>query len=510
MPEASVAIAARPATGISGGSDPKPASSAAGLGRLVGGAMAVTVAGGIALAATVGLGLLLARAFDPASYGRTNVLLNEWLILNLVSGFGLTVGATAASARWRVGGGQDEWDVLHLLRLVTLLFPLAVGAVWSLVQSDPFHTVVGLAVCGFMIQDFYIGSLQGAGRFGAASLVVAFQPLLFVGTVGVALLAGLASPGLVIWALFASNAAAAGLGAILVASGLPTFLPRRRISWPQARRCIALNLSFQVITFLQYGFVSLPIVIVGNAGQYAEAALLSVVLTLVRLVLVFLGPVLTGFYYARTCQLVEGGDHREVRRSFGLAARLATLAGLAWAIGLASFPTLAIGTLYGRGYLDAASLLVTMMPLAPLLALDSVLTWTLIAQRRAGAVVLALGLRLSIGLGAVLAVALSPDSGLEVLGIGYDVATIIGLVVQMIALSPMVGVRSYAPRLVVALTFSSTLIGGLRQFVGQDDASLIQAAFLVAGASLAVALVCVADPRTVTWLVEQARRRTKR
>ena len=37
-------------------------------------------------------------------------------------------------------------EVLHLLRLVTLLFPLAVGAVWSLVQSDPLHTVVGLAV----------------------------------------------------------------------------------------------------------------------------------------------------------------------------------------------------------------------------------------------------------------------------------------------------------------------------------------------------------------------------
>jgi O-antigen/teichoic acid export membrane protein len=472
--------------------------------------MAVTVAGGIALAATVVLGLLLARALDPAAYGQTNVLLNEFLILNLVSGFGLTVGATAAAAKLQVGSGQDEWDVLHLLRFTTLVCPLAAGAIWSVVQADPLHLVVGLAVCGFMVQDFYIGSLQGTGRFGAASTIVAFQPLLFVGAVGGALLAGTASPALVVWALFASNAVAAGLGAALVAMGQDSFLPQRRTTWPQARQRIALNLAFQVITFLQYGFVSLPIVVIGNAGQYAEAGLLSIVLTLVRLVLVFLGPVLTGFYYARTCQLVERGDRSQLRQSFQLTARLATLAGLAWAVGLAAFPTLAIGTLYGSSYLDASSLLVVMMPLAPLLALDSVLTWTLIAERRAGTVIVALGLRLAIGLGATLVAALSAAPRLDVLGIGYDIATVVGLFVQMLALTPTIGVRSYGPRLAVALTFSITLIGVLRRFVGQDHVSLIEAALLVASASLAVAVVCLADRGTARWLVGQAWRRKNR
>lgn len=480
------------------------------LGRLVGGAMAVTVAGGIALAATVILGLLLARALAPAAYGQTNVLLNEFLILNLVSGFGLTVGATAAAAKFQVGSDQDEWDALHLLRFMTLVFPLAAGAVWSLIRAEPLHVVVGLAVCGFMIQDFYIGSLQGTGRFGAASLIVAFQPLLFVAVVTAALLAGIASPALVVWALFASNAAAAGLGAALVARGLPTFLPKRRISWPQARKRIALNLAFQVITFLQYGFVSLPIVVVGNAGQYAEAGLLSIVLTLVRLVLVLLGPVLTGFYYARSCQLVERGDRSQLRQAFQWTARLATLAGLAWAVGLAAFPTLAIRTLYGNSYLGASPLLVTMMPLAPLLALDSVLTWTLIAERRAGAVIVALGLRLAIGLGATLVAALSVNPRLDVLGIGYVAATVVGLVLQMWAVRSTVSVRSYLPRFATSLTISATLIWLLRLLPDSEGANLFEAGLLVAGASALVAGACLVDAQGIRWLMARVRRRMDR
>src|SRR4051794_32872037 len=97
----------KPSVGPVAAGDAGRGSVADAAGRLIGGAMAVTVAGAIAMAATVVLGLVLARALDPAAYGLTNVLMNEFLILTLVSGFGLTVGATAAAATVHDRGSQD-------------------------------------------------------------------------------------------------------------------------------------------------------------------------------------------------------------------------------------------------------------------------------------------------------------------------------------------------------------------------------------------------------------------
>lgn len=399
---------------------------------LLGNATVVTVAGAMSLVATALAGLYLARQLGPDRYGQLSSLLNEVVVLSLVSGFGLTVGATAAAAAPTGSAGQQEWSQLLSLRILTLVVPLMIGLGWSVVAGEWVHAAIGLLAAAVMLQDFLGASLQGLGRFRMAAATLAGQPLLFLaltwlavrgdgGDIGRVLLAYGAS--FLVWVLVGLQAIRSGRLARLGVAGLTA---------REAGRMMTRNAQFQVMAFVQLGFASVPFVILGNYGHYTEAALLSVVLTLTRLIPSLAGPAIGGYYYASLCRLLARGEELQAHalcRTFG---RTMTLAGTAAFIGLWIFPEVAIRVLYADQYLPAASTLALLSSLSLAFLLEPLLTWALAARREMLGPLVALTLRLLVVLGVVWWVSSGDvgQDGLQVMGQGYLAATLVALAVQ--------------------------------------------------------------------------------
>jgi O-antigen/teichoic acid export membrane protein len=469
--------------------------------RLWGGGLVVdtlimSVAGALALVTMMVVGLYLARLFGPTGYGRVTVLLNEYLLFSLVSGFGLTIGATNAAAQADAGTGAAEWSPLCTLRLLTLTLPLAIGAVWSAGTQDPLHLAAAVCASAAMVQDFLVGALQGLGRFRAAALFMAGQPILFLMLVW-ALVRG--DDGDLAWVIL-------GLaGSFVVACiGAMHQLARRdlgvRLCWPLARaeaaRLLRTNGQFQVITFLYFAFGGIPLVTLGNAGFYTEAGLLAVVRTLVFLVPSLAGPTLGGFYYATARRLLARGDGEGLDRLFGLFTKGVTVVGSAACCLFIAFPTLTLRLLYSDAYLGAAPLLVMMAGMSSVLALESLTSWTLVAHGRARRVIVALALRLGLVLLAVGAFLLIGPSPLALLALGgtYLLASAAGLVLELRWLPPSTRSAGDLYYLVGALLVSvaSGALGHLLDTQG-TSIGLVPAAVLVTLTAGCVAAILFAN-----------------
>lgn len=462
-------------------------------GVLVSPASLVGGAGALSLLAAMLAGFYLSRLLGPETYGRVSVLLNEYLLMSLVSGFGLTVGATAVAAQPAGSIGRRDWGALVTLRMVTLGVPLVLGSAWAAATGDPLHLAVAVCSCLAMVQEFFGGALQGLGRFRAASAVLAGQPLVFLGLIWILVGRGGDDVVLVIGAMGASFLAA-GVGALWQAVRGGLKLRIRRVRRPDVRGLLGTNIQFQLITFLQFGFAALPLVLLGSRGLYTDAALLSISLTLVRLAPAAMASLLGGYYYASLSRSRARGDRGAADDLTRVVSRGMTVVGAGASAGLLAYPDVAIRTLYSDQYLPGAATLAMMAGLALVLAVEATVTWTLIAYGRTAHAIAALAVRLAVvlvGVGAFVG-ELLPSADLFVVGAAYVLASLVGLGLALRAL-PAAARASVEPVRIAGVAAGVLACGLIVRAATPEgtDVPLLVAGLTVAAAMLGAGLIVV-------------------
>jgi|GEM_PF-6742589 O-antigen/teichoic acid export membrane protein len=349
--------------------------------------------GGAQLAATGLLALAslyLVRSLSTYEYGRTAFGLNINQLLLTFAGLGLGAGVLAEIAGVRRRGAA--WTTVHALlgiRMLSVIPILMVGFAWGAATSDTLPALAAVAASLFLVQDFLAVMLAGDLRSRASALVIVCLPVCYAGLL-VFLHVGSAEAVLV-------ALSAALLVALLLAIALLQRGTRGWIGWPRGslahlRRAFRVARNAYLIVVLQIGSYVVPIILLGALGRFADAAALSIVLTLIRFVPEALSFAVLTTYFPRLSAIDPVDD--EARALFGTFARLLGCLAIPAAAGLAVMAAPILALLFaGRydflaPYLTMGSLLVLALPI------ESLLTWTLVARGDGPFAVLGPGLRL--------------------------------------------------------------------------------------------------------------------
>jgi O-antigen/teichoic acid export membrane protein len=309
--------------------------------------------------------LYLVRSLTTLEFGRVAFGTNIHLLLLTVAGLGLTTGVMSEVARSR-RAGEDAWPrvrTLLALRIASVLAVLAVGAAWAVAAGTVLPALAGVAASLFIVQDFFVGMLAGQLLATRAAAVIVTQPVVYL---LILVVAGVSTAEQVLAAIIAALSASVCVEVALLARH-PIWGRPWRLVPGSLRHALEMSGYAYAITFLQIGFVVVPTIVLGSFGRFAEAAVLSIVLTLVRFVPDALSVVLTTVYFPRLAGLRADDP---VRRSLSdTFVRLAALVAVPAALGLAIVGEPILGLLFSGRYLD----------LAPYLALASLLVVLLLA-----------------------------------------------------------------------------------------------------------------------------------
>ena len=148
-----------------------------------------------------------------------------------------------------------------------------------------------------------------------------------------------------------------------------------------------------VLTFLQAGFFVMPIFVLGSFGRYAEAAALSILMALVRVVPEIAAPVIEGVYFPRLRPVGLGPVGTALFRRSIVTVLLLTIL-RRWRSRFLAGPVL--HQLFAAQYDHAASYLPLLSPLVVAMPMEALLVWTLISSGSGSPALLALTARLCI------------------------------------------------------------------------------------------------------------------
>ena len=352
--------------------------------------------------------LYLVRSFSTHEYGRAAFGIYIYTLLMTVAGLGLGASVMAEIARGR-RSDDESWPTVHTLlwvRVLSVAPVLLVGFGWAAVAQDVLPAMGSVVASTAIVAEFLIWVLAGQLRSRAYAVVIAFQPASYVALLLV-LRVRTAEVGLI--ALGTALALS-----LLLAVAFVGFRARPRIGWPEVAlrdlgHALGVARDAYLIGLLQVGFISIPIILLGGLGRFAEAAALSIVMALVRLAPEALGLAVVSTYFPRL-KAVDPLGH-EARALFGTFARLLAFLAIPAAIGLAVMARPVLGLLFDGRYDDLAPFLAIGSLLVLLLPAESLLTWTLVARSDGRVAMLAMALRLATVLAACLALGGTDDRG---------------------------------------------------------------------------------------------------
>lgn len=343
--------------------------------------------------------LYLVRSLSTHEYGRVAFGIFLYSLLQAVVSLGLGTGVMAEVARGRRSNGVPWPRVYALLwvRILSVVPLLLIGFGWAAASGTVLPAMAAVMASTSILAEFLIGVLAGGLRTRAYVLVTLCQPAIF------ALL-------LILGQVHTAESALIALGTALALSLLVavSFLGRGggprvgrpRVSLSELGHAIGVARNDYLIGALNIGFISIPVILLGALGRYAEAAAMSIVMTLVRFAPEALGFAVEATYFPRLKAAEPNG--REGAVLFGMFARLLAVLAIPAALGLAIMGRPLFAVLFAgkydelAPYLAIGSLLVVMLPLETLLA------WTLVARNDGRTALLAIGLRVAVVLAACL------------------------------------------------------------------------------------------------------------
>jgi O-antigen/teichoic acid export membrane protein len=377
--------------------------------------------------------LYLVRSLSTHEYGRLAFGLYVYTLLQAVAGLGLGTAVMAEVARGRASNGVS-WPTVHALlwgRLLSTIPVLLVGFGWAAASGNVLPAMAGVIACLGIVAEFLINVLAGGFRIRAYAATIIAQPATFL-VLLVVLHFGTAE--VVLIGLGSALALSLLLGIGFLGLRGSRRMGRPRVTVDMLGHAIAVARNAYLIYTLNIGFVSLPIILLGATGRYAEAAALSIVMTLVRFAPEALGLAVISSYFPRLKALdVDGG---EARALFGTFARLLAAIAIPAALGLAILGRPVLAVLFSGAYDGLAPYLAIGSVLVVLLPIESLLAWTLVGRNDGRTSILALALRLLVVLVACFAFVVSGDlDSVLVVLIGSVAGVLMSLAIQ--------GLRTY-------------------------------------------------------------------
>jgi O-antigen/teichoic acid export membrane protein len=371
--------------------------------------------------------LFLARSLIPFEYGRFAFGLSTQTLMVVAGGLGLTTAVTAAVARARAEGILSS-PVISTLLLVRLASILAVGVVagtWARLTQDVIPLLSGLAAGSFLLLDFLLGIMRGQLRATSVAIVAIVQPACYLAIVVVARPEDAASALIAI----VGSIAITLLCAILLTAGRQRpSAPRSGPSVSHLRGVANVATYAYALVLLQHGYTIFPIILLGLFGMYQEAAELSLLMAIVRLLPEGIGAALSADYFPRLHSTVRGWERNRLFRRYlvGIVGTTFAAASLLVVFG----PTVIHEAFLGKyddlaRFIPVAALLIVGLPIEALLA------WTLLSGGHGGIAVTALATRLAMVLGgAGVFLLAAPDVPFAVLVLAPVLATVVSLLIQ--------------------------------------------------------------------------------
>lgn len=389
------------------------------------GAMSLSAAELVSTVLLAAMSLYLVRTLSTHEYGRAAFGLNISQLLLTLGGLGLGASVMAEMSRTVSSRDATRAPVHALLgiRVLSVVPVILTGSAWSAASGDPLPAIASVAASMYLVQDFLALMLAADRRAQACALVVVTQPVSYVVLL---LTAQVRTAEGVLLALTAALTAALLLAVALLQAGT-----RAWVGWPRALRS-SLPRAFAIARYaylsvlLQIGAFVLPIIVLGVLGRFADAAMLSIILTLVRFVPDALGFAVQTMYFPRITAVDPLGSEAEALS--GNFARLLGWLAIPAAVGLSIVGGPVVAVLFAGGYSQLEAPLAIASILLVLLAAESLLTWTLLARQDGRDAVLALGARFAIVLAACAATALATEPGLPY---GMLIGLITGLAVSV-------------------------------------------------------------------------------
>jgi O-antigen/teichoic acid export membrane protein len=463
----------------------------------------VAVTGLFALA-----GLYLVRSLSTHEYGRAAYGLNIHLLLLTVAGLGLTTGVMAEIARGRRSAGVS-WSTVHSLfvvRAISVVPVLLVGLLWAEASSDLLPFVASVTASLFIVMDFLIGVLAAEMRTQSTALVIICQPVWYV--LLLVFLSVSTAEGVLV-ALGAALAVSLAVAAVLLAGRTLRWIRWPRVTFGPMRHAIGVARFAYVMVLLQIGFFVLPIILLGSLERYTEAASLSIVLTLVRVVPEALALAVIWMYYPRLNALDPLG--REARALFHTFAGILAFVAVPAALGLAIVGGPLLAVLFADRYVYLAPYLAIGSVLVLLLPAESMLNWTLLSRGEGRIAVAALTIRLVVVLVACLVflqAAASPWQ-LALLLMAFATGAAASVVIQVIRARRTQHLPMAAGPLALYAGVTATSLLGVRVLLtGRvSDAIIIIAAGIVCLPVMAFGARILLRPEYVRSTVEEGRTR---
>jgi O-antigen/teichoic acid export membrane protein len=374
--------------------------------------------------------LYLVRTLSTEEYGRAAFGIYIYTLLQAVAGLGLGTGVLAEVARGR-SSKDVAWPTVHALlwvRLASIVPVLLVGFGWAMISGNVLPAMASVIATAALVADFLIGVLAGGLRTLPYILVTVCQPAAFL-TLLLLFRVGTAESTLI--ALGSALALSVLVGVALLGRGGAFLVGRPRVSLGELGHAVGVARNAYLIGALNIGFTSIPIIVLGTLGRYAEAAALSIVLALVRFAPEALSLAVVSTYFPRL--KAAGPVGPDAAALFATFARLLAVLAIPATAGLAVLGRPLLAVLFGGTYDHLAPYLTVGSVLVVLLAAESLLIWTLVARNEGGSAIAAVALRLGVILAAsiaTLALGLEDDDAVLVLLVAAGAGVLASVIIQ--------------------------------------------------------------------------------
>jgi O-antigen/teichoic acid export membrane protein len=424
--------------------------------RLSWAAFSLTFANVIVMVLNAVSGIYIARSFSSSQYGEVVYFMGIYLMATLLCGFGLTDQAMRDLAELKALDQRERLNqsfyTLLAIRLGTGALLTAALGVYALLLGSSTPLLIGVCAAVSMLSDFLTGALRGVQRIGGLIAVLCVQSILYLGLLLVIPLRSVEQ----IFVLFCGSLVLTALLGATLLCGAKLGLPgRRSLSRSYARSSGGGAAQLYIVTLLQTAYSSVGTLILGAFGLYAATGLLSVSLTVARMLPLILGPTIVSMFYPQLRACLARQNYAAAAHIFELFFRAALLATIGGTVLLIVYPDTAIQLLYTAKYLDAAPALLVLAPTSLLMVVDLFFTWTLIAHQAVRQAIILLMARLVVlTLGAGGAVLLGGDLAPLTLAGAYLLSSCVGIGLQRRALRTLAAYKLHLLELSVVLALA--------------------------------------------------------
>lgn len=398
--------------------------------RLFRAAFGLTLANLIVTILNAVIGVVTARSLPAFEYGQVAFFMSIYLLATLLAGLGLTDQAMRDVAEHRALGQtgllHQTFYTLLAVRLATAGVLVLVLCAYGLLLQQWTPVIIGVAAAFAMTFDFLTGVLRGLQRNSVLIGVLCLQPIVYLALI---VLLAPATANQVLLLLCGSF----GLATLATSAGLYG----AGIGWPSTtafsktyiQRSTTGAAQLYLVALLQLAYSTIGTLMLGALGRYEGTGVLSVSLTITRMLPLMLGPTISSIYYPQLRISLAKQAHTQAAQAFDMFFATTLLIGIGGAALLAVFPDTAVQTLYTTKYIAAVPVVRLLTPLCVLLVIDMLLTWTLIAHNHAlQAIKVLLGRVAMLAVCSGVATTLTPNHAVHGIAASYLIASGVGVV----------------------------------------------------------------------------------